>query len=176
MKNIIFHMYLVALLISITSCSSHYNHLSFNSILSNQLYWIKSDIDWKLVPPEIAQNRYYATSEILYFHPNGGFLKLDCWLNKYNDKLVISRGDPFVVYVGSWRIENDSIVVKYKMAYSLIKFVDSDDKSSEEVKSVLLRNNKEFLFLDSIKYIPYKNPEKDYIENFLLTYNKDTTT
>jgi len=74
--------------------------------------WL-SEVRWTAKPDGLAGE--FGTGTVLLFAPDGSFRMADCTLTRWNGTVAVSEGDGFVRYVGTWKLSNSAVLVKYSL-------------------------------------------------------------
>jgi hypothetical protein len=104
---------------------------------------------WQSPPPEIGSSIKTGVAEVIVLYPSGEYGYVACYLIQHADRTVsISRGDDFLVKIGSWTRDGDTVTVTSRTVYQAIVAVGKPIPGPVSVESfrttprnALRRNN-----------------------------------
>ena len=138
----------IILLLIIFSCKTFYH----NNIILN--IWINKDINW-VYSKDFPEYPPYARAELLYFSKDGIFERLLCDVYLKNGVIYIDHHN-YIIYKGSWKIENKNVLVQYKIERFFEGFIMRD----------FLQEKKEIIKISKNEKLIYKKREFVVLKNF----------
>jgi hypothetical protein len=84
------------------------------------LQWVfaSQPITWQYPPPEVDLKERTGPVELIVLYPSGEYGYVACYIIQRSDRsLTISRGDGFLVKVGTWRRNGNAVLVTSRTVY-----------------------------------------------------------
>jgi hypothetical protein len=83
--------------------------------------WMPANVEWRHAPPEVAPKLSTASTNIVYFQPDGKVIVIGCVVNSEPGRpTTISAGDGQTIAAGDWRQERGTIVVRSRVVFRTV--------------------------------------------------------
>jgi hypothetical protein len=77
--------------------------------------WRQTNVKWQRPPAELELRNRYAESAVLYFSPDHRFVLMFGTLIQRISSEEMSKGDGRIVYLGTWKVNDNSVHVEYHL-------------------------------------------------------------
>ncbi len=83
--------------------------------------WMPVNVKWRHAPPDVAPKLLTASTDVLYFQPDGQMVVIGCIVDSELGRFTtISAGDGQTVAAGDWHEEQGKIVARYRVVFRTV--------------------------------------------------------